>query len=315
MIRYEACPKRAVKFHELANLFPMMDREDRQSLRSSIRDLGVLEPIVMLDGAILDGRNRYMEARDLGVEYPVTDYDGADPLGFVIAKNLGRRHLTSSQRAMVASRVAKLQQGARTDLPKAANLPEVSVKDAARAFNVSERSVRDANTVRRSGDGGLIQSVEQGETSVSSAARQIRDPSPRTPGFARAFNGVIRAMSEVGEPGEALTAIRSEGATFYRGQAADVASYFHALSLALPEAPRDPLEGAALDEFAQKCKDYLRSCADDAERGLLLGCIGAYNKGRCPSQKQIDGAVRVMKEQRTAIKGPLIDADDPGISA
>ena len=65
---------------------------------AGIRKNGVIEPIVFLDGSILNGRNRYMAARKLGIEYPRVEYEGTDPLGFVIAKNLARRHLTESQR-------------------------------------------------------------------------------------------------------------------------------------------------------------------------------------------------------------------------
>lgn len=53
-----------------------------------------------------------------------------DPLAFVISHNLTRRHLTESQRAGAAGRLANMKRG-NPEFSKGANLPEVSSADAA----------------------------------------------------------------------------------------------------------------------------------------------------------------------------------------
>src|SRR5690606_32404633 len=88
--RYEHTPPVGVRWHEYAEIFPWLEGAAREELKANIAKNGVLEPIVFLDGAILDGRNRYEIARELGIEYPRVEYTGDDPLGFVIAKNLHR---------------------------------------------------------------------------------------------------------------------------------------------------------------------------------------------------------------------------------
>ena len=169
-LRRETAPAVGVKWHPYADIFPWIEAEALNAFRDDVRQRGVLEPIVFLGDAILDGRNRYTVARELRIEYPAVDYLGDDPLGFVIAKNLTRRHLTESQRAMVASRLSKMRQGARTDIEPRANLHEVSAATAAGMLNVSERSVKSARVVHDSGAPALVAAVERGEVSVSAAA-------------------------------------------------------------------------------------------------------------------------------------------------
>lgn len=179
-VHFEHTPPEPVAFHEYANLFPMLHGEALDGLREDIRLHGVREPVVFLDGAILDGRNRYMCARDIGIEYPRTEFSGADPLAFVISHNLHRRHLTESQRASVAAKLANMERGRPADKP--ANLPLLSERafpsppavtqaDAARMLNVSERSVRAAKSLQESASPGIVQKVEEGHMSVSLASQ------------------------------------------------------------------------------------------------------------------------------------------------
>jgi ParB family chromosome partitioning protein len=176
----ERVPSVGVRFHEFADLFPWIEGAAFEELKADIAKNGVLEPIVFIGDTILDGRNRYMAARDLGMEYPRIEYHGSNPLAFVIAKNLARRHLSESQRAMVAAKLAKMPQGARTDIQPSANLPEVvapvSQPEAAALLNVSERSLRNAKTVQRDGIPELVDAVETGEIAVSAAAEIARLP-------------------------------------------------------------------------------------------------------------------------------------------
>lgn len=169
--RVERSPEAGVRWHPYADIFPWIEGEAFKELKADIAKNGVLEPVVFMGDAILDGRNRYMAARDLGIDYPRTEYKGDDPLGFVLSKNLTRRHLSESQRAMVAAKLAKLP-AHRPAADKSANLPtsDVSQPAAATMLNVSERSVRTAKAVQEHGIPELARAVEVGEVSVSAAA-------------------------------------------------------------------------------------------------------------------------------------------------
>lgn len=164
-VTYEATPSVCVRWHEYADLFPWIEGKALEDLTEDVRQRGIVEPIIFLDGAVLDGRNRYMAARSLGIEYPRADYLGDDPLGFVIAKNLYRRHLTDQQRAMVAGKLAKMPAGRPTETsPDGA----VSNEQAAAALGVSKRSVERAKAIQRDGAPELVTAVEKNEVSLAS---------------------------------------------------------------------------------------------------------------------------------------------------
>src|SRR5262245_32425579 len=83
---------RKYEFHPLADLFPML-LEDSNGFKALIEDIKANrqhEPVWLLDGKILDGRNRYNVCQHLGIDVQTRDYIGADPIGFVLSINLLR---------------------------------------------------------------------------------------------------------------------------------------------------------------------------------------------------------------------------------
>jgi ParB-like chromosome segregation protein Spo0J len=92
-----------LRFHPLADLFPLMEGEEFDALVADIKAHGLREPIVLLDGKILDGRNRYRACLAAGVEPTLENHFSAhhstgEALAFIISKNIHRRHLTAEQK-------------------------------------------------------------------------------------------------------------------------------------------------------------------------------------------------------------------------
>ena len=134
--------------HPLAELFPPMSAEEFEGLKNSIRTRGYdkSEPVVTYEGQILDGRHRFRACLDLGLEAPTAAFSEPDPLLFVISKNLSRRHLDESQRAMIGARASNLGHGqkkADSGIP----LSATTQAEAARNFKVSADSVKAARVV------------------------------------------------------------------------------------------------------------------------------------------------------------------------
>ena len=168
--------------HPASGIFPEMPPKDFRSLVDDIQDNGLREPIVLYEGKILDGNHRYRACSELGIEPCTVEYDGDAPMAFVLSSNIHRRHLTASQKAMVAARVepfhaelAKSRQGARTDLEHGGKNATMFTKarDAvAKAIGVSGRYVSDAKALMAS-DSELAKQVDSGRLKLSQAKRIV----------------------------------------------------------------------------------------------------------------------------------------------
>src|SRR6516164_799652 len=115
--------------HPLANMFPMIEGNAFEELKRDIAAQGILEPIRLYQGMILDGRNRYSAAKACGHEFSVDDFvqwEGtlAEAEAWVISTNLHRRHLSAKQKQeMVRDRIRKT--------------PEMSNRQIAKLLGVS----------------------------------------------------------------------------------------------------------------------------------------------------------------------------------
>lgn len=169
---------RAYEIHPLAGVFPEMDEASYRDLVKSISENGVIEPIILWDGMILDGRHRYRACVELGItalnikNAPAN----ADPVAYVLAKNLHRRHMDASQRAMVAARIANIQLGdnqyRKVGPPiggPTGGAVAVSQTQAARMLNASPRSVQRAQVVLKHGVPELQTAVVSGLVGLGAA--------------------------------------------------------------------------------------------------------------------------------------------------
>src|SRR5262249_56262810 len=89
--------------HPLANMFPMIEGNAFEELKRDIAAQGILEPIRLYQGMILDGRNRYTAGKACGHQFSLDDFvqwEGtlAEAEAWVISTNLHRRQLTTKQK-------------------------------------------------------------------------------------------------------------------------------------------------------------------------------------------------------------------------
>lgn len=169
-----ASNNKTMKSHEYANIFPMMSDVEIARLAEDIKERGLLDPIITLDGKILDGRNRFKACQVGDTEPRFNEYSGDDPLAFVISHNLHRRHLDESQRGMVAAKLANMKEGRPETSPN--GLVKVTQKQAAEMLNVGVNTLKRAKKAIDDGIPELADMVASGEIKASTASDVAKLP-------------------------------------------------------------------------------------------------------------------------------------------
>lgn len=168
--------------HPAADLMPMLGESDLAALAADIRANGLHEPVVLFDGQVLDGRNRLAACRLAGVEPTFRTLESCgDPVSFVLSVNVRRRHLSTTQLAMVAGRVAasglNLGPGQKSSVPNLVQAGERTVDAAARLVGgVEKSSIILAISVLKHGAPELIALVDRNDLAVSVAAKAAKFP-------------------------------------------------------------------------------------------------------------------------------------------
>ncbi len=100
-----------IEFHPLANIFPLIERDELDAFVDTFKKQGLLQQIVLHQGKILEGRNRYRAGKKLCYKFSAKDFTelplGKNPYEFVIAANVQRRHLTTEQKRDLALRLIR----------------------------------------------------------------------------------------------------------------------------------------------------------------------------------------------------------------
>lgn len=171
--------KTKLEFHEVASIFPLMVGQEYINLKNDIKNNGLIDPIILYENKVLDGRNRYNACIELEIDPTFIEYAGEqEPLDYVLSKNLHRRHLNETQRTLVASKIANMQRGeyhGNQYIEVSANLriPKVSQVKAAKMLNVSPRSISSVKAIEREAP-ELLPKMESGEMSAHEAQTIIR---------------------------------------------------------------------------------------------------------------------------------------------
>lgn len=176
--------KQEYEFHPYSSVVPMLSQVDLNALAADIQGNGLRHEIILLDGKILDGRNRYKACSIAGVEPRFKDFNGdGDPIAFIVSENLCRRHLNQSQKALAVAKIADLPRGnPNLKTSKNPNKSQIgtnahlttTIEQVAKDVDVSPTTVKQAKRVLKEAPKEVIQKVEQGETSVATVVREIK---------------------------------------------------------------------------------------------------------------------------------------------
>ena len=192
--------------HPLCDLFPLMSGTDLECLEGDVLENGLVNPAVIHDGQLVDGRNRILACRRVGVKPRFVEwrnvYAGGGSLErWIWSVNAERRHLSVDQwlAAQVAFQSWEEQQAAKvkqieggkaagrgrpqqvmtiSSEPIAKSKPAPSVRTKlAKQLNVSEHKVQQALNVQKA-DPELLKKVTKGMVKLSEAAKQVHKAAP-----------------------------------------------------------------------------------------------------------------------------------------
>jgi phage N-6-adenine-methyltransferase len=190
-----------MKFRPEADIFPLEPEERLRELAKDIDQRGQLQPIYLYEGAILDGRNRWLAITRYsatGVEPKFEAVAPESPIAFVVSLNEKRRHLNDSQRQWAAQKAlpfyeteanrrraeaaSKGGQTAGRSRPiasasieaQAIPSPRRATAEAAKAFSTSDGGVQRAKRVAAKASKKLAVAVEAGELSLGKAEQIVK---------------------------------------------------------------------------------------------------------------------------------------------
>lgn len=152
--------------HPFAGDWPEMDENTLRWFTDDIRANGLLQPILLYQGQILDGRHRYRACMAAGVEPRFETFEGDElsALRRAVSLNQGRRHLGDDQRALVARRLEKrlatLIKKHRKTAKAQPTLPTVRTDTA-----------EQADQVLADGTPELVAAVDRGDIALEHAAQ------------------------------------------------------------------------------------------------------------------------------------------------
>lgn len=182
------------QLHPLCTLFPRMAGAEFEALKTDILNNGLHQPIVLHDGMVLDGGNRYRACLELGVEPLTEEYEGDDIVAYVLSANLHRRHMSPGQQAAIVASAQdwdKAHKAGRSmcsaehieaDPNQCAQLSTLSeqpeqtslstTKERATLSGASVATQRRADAVAKA-DPELSRQVAQGEIKLGAAVKQV----------------------------------------------------------------------------------------------------------------------------------------------
>ena len=163
------------ELHPLCTLFPRVVGADFDALVRDIRENGLRHPIMLHEGMILDGGNRYRACEAAGVTPHFAQFEGGNLVSFVLSANLHRRHMTAPQQAAIVASAQNWAQAQQHGRPKKTALGssflDTTEKRAAQS-GASMATQRRADAVAKA-DPALAAKVAHGEISLPRAVEQV----------------------------------------------------------------------------------------------------------------------------------------------
>jgi hypothetical protein len=268
-----------------------MTVEELTALQQSIEEFGQRDPIVVFEGMVLDGWHRWTCCQRLGIAAKLVDLPaGVNPRAFVKDKNLHRRHLTGSQRALAV--VACNEWSPAGNPSNVAPGATLTNEQLAAESDTSPRTIRQAKVVTAQATPEVREAVKSGEMSLKAAVETTK-PTVATPIPAPAPSPVTIAKLDPAPPAELDPAPTPK----------------------LSPAPADGVDWKAkhdelLERFKQVAADLESTIADNNKMGLVFDADD-HLKAAMERIKQLEAENETLRTRMAGLmneKNQAIDA-------
>lgn len=169
-----------MELHPLCTLFPRMAGAEFVALVADIKANGQREPIIIHDGLILDGGNRFRACLAAGVEPETMMFGGGNLVDYVLSVNLHRRHLSPGQQAAIVASAqdwATAQSVGRPSLEMVQDCTISTSADRADKSGASVRTQKMADKVAKESP-DLAKQVGRGEKTLPQAVEELTGKRP-----------------------------------------------------------------------------------------------------------------------------------------
>jgi hypothetical protein len=176
---------------EFADLIPPLSAEERQQLEQNILAEGCRDPLVVWQGTLIDGHNRYeiCTRNDLGFETVQMQFESRDDVKIWIIKNqFGRRNLQPYTRVNLNLQLEPLiaAKAKANQIRKPASVPQISAEqietrqEIAKASNTSHDTVAKVKVINKAVEAGkvapeVVAKLHTGEVSINRVARDVKE--------------------------------------------------------------------------------------------------------------------------------------------
>ncbi|MDH0740198.1 ParB N-terminal domain-containing protein [Achromobacter spanius] len=198
--------------HPLSAAFPAMSATEFLSLKDSIENIGVQNPIILYEGMVIDGWHRYSACVELGMSCPESQLSDVDPVDFVRAQNKERRHLSVGAWALIEAELWDWRAAGRPAVDKGApGAPfPPTVAKMAEAAGASVRTMKQAGKVKREAAPEIKEAVKSGAVSLKDAHAISDLPKEEQAALAAAGPHAIKKAARAVTPSNEASAAQSQ---------------------------------------------------------------------------------------------------------
>ena len=174
---------------DFKKLIPALTVEEYKQLEANILSEGIRDPLVVWNGYLVDGHNRYTIATQHGLEYKTVNKefkDGNAVKEWMILNQFGRRNLSNYQRSVLALQLedvfkAKAKENQKISEGKGKQISaEVKVepietrKELAKVANVSHDTIAKVKVIEAVATPEVKAQLSTGEMSINQAYQEIK---------------------------------------------------------------------------------------------------------------------------------------------